>query len=421
MSALLYSQLPDAPLTLVTGATGTLGQELLKQLLERPRGQFAVLARGGSKKTKGGAEPRVKAILRKHLSGSALEKAWERIVVLDGDICEPQLGLSNELYEGLVERLERVLHCAAAVRFDQPLAEARQINLEGTRTVLDLALAARQRGQVGRVDYVGTAYVCGKRRGVICEDELEHKKSFHNTYEQSKYEAELLVRRYRDELPIAIYRPSVIVGHSQTGETSNFKAFYWPMRVYSMGQMRLLPGVAECRVDLVPVDYVAAAVVALGERAEAIGNCYHLTAGRDNLITLREIMDAAISFFKIKPPRLIHPVLLKPAEGWLGRFLLNERTLKTLRLGEPYYPYFALDLEFDNAQAHAALVADGIRPTPPREFFDRLFRYCVETDWGRKTSGCTPSTASEETEEAALAETIMPLGEIGSQQVAGAI
>lgn len=388
--------LPDTPLTLLTGATGALGQELLYQLLTaRPHRHFVVLARGNSKKPGGGADRRVKAILRKHLAGESLEEATRRITVLDGDVCEERMGLTSHLYAQTVERLEQVIHCAAAVRFDQPLEEAREINVGGTRQTLEMALAARSQGREVRYDYIGTAYIAGKRKGVIYEPELSHRRGFHNTYEQSKYEAEILVKQHQADLPVTIYRPSIIIGNSRTGETSNFKAFYWPLRVYAMGQMRLLPGVRNCLIDLVPVDYVASAVVELSGRRDALGRTYHLTAGRDNLITLHEIMEAAISFFKIKPPSLIHPLLLKPAEGWLGRLLLNERTLKTLKLGEPYYPYFALKLQFDTQQASRALAPAAIQPPPPKAFFDRLFRYCVETDWGRKQPGGEPAPISE--------------------------
>ncbi len=408
--------LPDQPLTLLTGATGALGQELLYQLLvARPNDHFLVLARGGSKKHADGATRRVKAILRHQLQGEQLEAALQRITVLDGDLSEARLGLSPQLYEAAAERLSQVLHCAAAVRFDQPIAEAREINLEGTRRVLELTAKACRQGRETRFDYVGTAYVAGKRRKVIYETELEHKAGFHNTYEQSKYESELLVRSYRGEFPTTVYRPSIIIGNSRTGETSNFKAFYWPLRVYSMGQMKVVPGVASCRIDLVPVDYVASAVVELSQRPATFNQCYHLTAGRESLITLRQMMDAAISFFQVKPPTLIHPMLLKPIENWPLKLLLSDHSLKTLKLGEPYYPYFALNLEFDNRQAAQALASAAIAPPSPKTFFDRLFRYCVESDWGRRPPGNSPSVIPPEKIE----EEIQIIG--STPRVAGAI
>lgn len=382
MAHTLDKHLPDCSLTLLTGATGALGQELLYQLLtRRPNSHLLVLARG-SKKQPDGAEKRVRAILRQHFPNEADFR--QRLTVIDGDLNLERLGLDEALYNAVAERLDQIIHCAAAVRFDQPLAEAREINLEGTRRALELAKLARQYGRQPRFDYVGTAYVAGKRKGVVYESELEHNKGFHNTYEQTKYEAEILVRRSSQEIPVTIYRPSIIIGNSRTGETSNFKAFYWPLRVYAMGQMRLLPGSPNCRVDLVPVDYVAQAVTEFSARESSLGNCYHLTAGRENLMTLREIMDAAIEFFKIKPPALIPPALLKPAESWPGRLFLSAHTLKTLKLGEPYYPYLTLNLQYDNREAVAGLASVGLVPPSPAAFFERLFRYCVETDWGRK-------------------------------------
>lgn len=400
--------LPNPSLTLLTGATGTLGQEVLCQWIQtRPKTEgLLVLARG---KGKGGAEKRVRSILQKHFSGEALAQAESRVTIVDGDMGEERLGLSADLYQEVAERTSQIIHCAAAVRFDQPLEEARQINLEGTRQVLQLAKKARQAGQEGRLNYVGTAYIAGKRRGVIYENEFAHHKGFHNTYEQSKYEAEALVRQSQGEIPITIYRPSIIIGNSRTGETGNFKAFYWPIRVYALGQMKVLPGLASCLIDLVPVDYVAASVIHLSTQEQAVGNCYHLTAGRNNLTELQEIVKASVEFFKVKRPYLIHPAFLKLVENWPGRLLLNERSLKTLKLGEPYYPYFATNLEYDTRQAEQLLKPVGICAPPVRNFFDRLFRYCVETDWGKHAPTATPVNSEDNSDK-----DLMPI--LGSPQ-----
>lgn len=382
---------------LLTGATGALGQELLWQFLEnRPvHEKVVVLARSKrAAKVKGegdgqtgmsGAQRRVKAMLGQHFDATQLEALAARIQVVDGDVTEPRLGLDANTYEQLAAEVDSVLHCAAAVRFDQPLAEARQINLEGTLQALQLAKQAYKNGREGRFDYVSTAYVAGKRRGLITEDELEHKKGFRNTYEQTKYEAELQVRQAGTEIPVTILRPSIIIGNSGTGATTSFKAFYWPVRVYASGQMRLLPGVASCRIDLVPVDFVAAATLHLTSLPETVGGCFHLTAGHDNLVTLREIMEATTQFFGLKTPPLINPALLKLLEGKVGRRVLGEHVHKTLMLGTPYYPYLALNLEFDNSRTQHYLSQAGIAVPSIRDFFNRLFQYCVESNWGRKS------------------------------------
>ena len=386
------NQLPvQTRTTLLTGATGALGQELMWNFLQnRPSHEkLLVLARGKTKSQNpqdrtAAAQRRVNILLGQHFSPDELTLVGDRVTVIDGDVTAPYLGLDAKTFANLAQQVDSVLHCAAAVRFDQSLVEARHINVEGTRQALQLARHARQNGREGRFDYISTAYVAGKRKGLILEDELEHKKGFRNTYEQSKYEAEQMVRLVQDEIPTTILRPSIIIGNSRTGETSNFKAFYWPIRVYASGQLRLLPGVANCRVDLVPVDYVAAATLHLTGLPHTVGGCFHLTTGHDNLVTLREIMDATIEFFSIKPPPLVNPTLVKLLEGHTGRLLLGERVYKTLMLGMPYYPYLALNLEFDDTQARQHLDAAGVYAPSIRDFFNRLFQYCVETNWGHK-------------------------------------
>lgn len=376
--------------TLLTGATGALGQELMCQFLQnRPaREKLVILARGKSKSGDKAvaAQRRVRTLLKHHFSDEDLETVSERVSVVDGDVTESRLGLDAATFAELASQVDSVLHCAAAVRFDQPIEEARQVNLEGTRQALELARQARRCGLEGRFDYVSTAYIAGKRQGVVSETELEHTRGFHNTYEQSKYEAEQLVRQYKDEIPVTVLRPSIIVGDSRTGETTSFKAFYWPIRVYATGQMRVLPGRKSSHIDLVPVDYVAAATLYLTSLSETIGGCYHVTAGRDNTVTLREIIEATIDFFQVTPPPVINPTFLKLLEGRIGRRLLGEHIHKTLMLGKPYYPYLALKLEFDTSEADKFLKPANITAPRLTDFFNRLFSFCVESNWGKKTA-----------------------------------
>jgi hypothetical protein len=153
-----------------------------------------------------------------------------------------------------------------------------------------------------------------------------------------------------------------------------------------MGQMKVLPASRNCPVDLVPVDYVASAVVHLAGQSKSIGKTYHLTAGRDNLITIGEALDAAVEFFKIKAPLTLNPGFMALADTKLSHYFLSEHAHKTLQLGKPYYPYFNLKLEFDSAATVRALTEAGIIAPPVRRFFDTLFQYCVETDWGHKQS-----------------------------------
>src|SRR5262249_20674456 len=148
-----------------------------------------------------------------------------------GDMTQPRLGLEARSYERLADAVDQVIHCAASTRFDLSLADARRENVQSTAHVLALCRTIRSRGRAGRFDHVSTAFVAGRRTGTVGEDELDAGQTFRNTYEQTKLEAERLCRAAGDEVPVAIHRPSIVVGRETSGETTSYKAAYGPMRL----------------------------------------------------------------------------------------------------------------------------------------------------------------------------------------------
>ena len=137
----------------------------------------------------------------------------------------PQLGLDGETYADLTRRVTHIVHSAADLGLNAPIEELRAVNVEGVAHVLELARAARQSGQLERLSHVSTAYVAGRRRGAVPETALTDAFGFSSCYEQTKYEGERLVRAARDELPISVFRPGMVVGDSRTGaiRTSRFR------------------------------------------------------------------------------------------------------------------------------------------------------------------------------------------------------
>ncbi len=107
--------------------------------------------------------------------------------------------------------------------------------------------------------------------------------AFSPTYEQSKYEGELLVQAAKEELSISIFRPSMVVGDSQTGAIKTFNTFYFPLRLYLTGKLRILPVNRSLRINIVPVDYVAKSVVKLTFNPKAEGRNFHLVAPYESL------------------------------------------------------------------------------------------------------------------------------------------
>ena len=128
--------------------------------------------------------------------------------------------------------MSTIVHCAASVSFDLPLGEARAINLEGTRRMLEFAGLVRESGGLERYGHVSTAYVAGTHAGRFAECDLDVGQGFRNSYEQSKFEAEQLVRS-QDGLPFTILRPSIVVGDRRSGWTSAFNVLYWPLRAFA--------------------------------------------------------------------------------------------------------------------------------------------------------------------------------------------
>jgi long-chain acyl-CoA synthetase len=251
--------------------------------------------------------------------------------------------------------------------------------------VLELAERCQQRGAgLRRFSYISTAYVAGQHRGCFSEDDLERGQRFRNTYEQSKFEAERMVAERRGRLPVTVLRPSIVVGARDSGWTASFNVLYWPLRVFARGGYAALPARGEATVDVVPVDYVADATFALSQAPEAEGTTFHLTAGAD-ASSVGELVELASDFFKRPAPRLVDPLLYRRVlHPLLVRGARDERRRRSLRRTETFFPYFDMNVRYDDRRARVALRASGIEPAPLRTYFDRLVEFALAADWGRR-------------------------------------
>ena len=361
----------------VTGATGFLGREIVHHLLaDEPDVRLTLLVRG---KDEADARARGNAVLAEGLTGDALEAARRRVATVKADLERERFGLDPAGYEALAASTGAVIHGAASVSFTLPLEEARAINVEGTRRMLDFAEKAR-----ARTDYIGTAYVAGERRGLALETELDVGQTFRNTYEQTKMEAEKLAQERAKSQPIAIFRPSIIVGDSATGRTSSFKVMYWPLKVFSRGFGRVVPGRPTTPVDIVPSDYVVRALTHIRKDPASAGRVYHLAAGPERSAQLGELAALAAAFFGVKKPMFVNPELFIRFVRPLVDRLAFGKLRHVLLTGRVYTPYLSLDLRFDTREARRALEGTRISVPAVEDYFTNLFRYCLETDWGSK-------------------------------------
>ena len=358
-------------LILVTGATGFLGVQLVHELLKRqPKARLALLIRERGEQS---AQQRADAFIP--------PADRSRVQVFAGDVSQPDCGLGAADYEQLSAEVTRVIHSAGTVRFDHSLEDARHINVEGTRRILDFAGGAQR---LRSFAYVGTAYVAGERTGLVREDELVTGQSYRNTYEQTKAEAEALVQTRLATLPGMILRPSIIVGDSRTGVTSSFKMMYWPLKIYARRLWRTVPGYADAVLDIVPVDYVATAVAQLLFDQDALGATVHLCAGPGASATIQQVGHRAMEYFHGPEPRFVDPKFFFAVVRPLLFLLLWGRRRRVLRDGRAYRDYFTMRMQFDTSNAERLLQPAGVSPPPVLNYLDRLFHYCVASEWGRK-------------------------------------
>jgi thioester reductase-like protein len=359
------------PTLFLTGASGFIGSSLLeKWLVEEPSVEIAVLVR---QRHDLGPQTRIGRILAEIFPGADTTGLSNRVQVVEGDIALDRFGLPDSAYSDLARRVSHIVHGAAAVRFDLTLDEARATNVTGARSILGFARACPN---LARLDYVGTAYVAGKRKGTILEDELDLGQEHNNTYERTKMECELLMREAWHEIPIAVHRPSIVVCDSATGRTSPHSAIYRMLRAYRQGLVAALPGYPSTLLDIVPSNHVAAAIHAISRSRASLGRCFHLTAGVQNLTSLGDICELAARHLGRPKFAIVRPEVFE-AEAAKREAALSEDQRDLLEEIRIYRPYLAGEVRFDDSGTRAMLGPS--HPTAPKlgVYFGKMAEYLI--------------------------------------------
>lgn len=359
----------------LTGATGFVGMEVLARYLERGSRPVTCLVRAESDAA---ARARLDRILDQLIANGA-ELFEHRVEALAGEMTEEHLGLNDAVRERLAGEVTTIIHCAANVAFDQTLEDARRVNLGGTRRMLEFATHVQRHGRLQRYAQVSTAYVAGTHTGRFTEEDLDVGQDFRNTYEQSKFESEKMIRAEAEHLPWIVLRPSIVVGDRSSGWTSAFNVMYWPLRALSTGLFRAVPAMPESPLDIVSIDYVADAIYELCEcPQDSAHRTFHLTASED-ASTFSELVSLAARYFR-KP----EPQAVPPAEFAAGMGKLSDAAVEAIRV---YFPYFAIATVFDNARTRTRLAQAGIHCTPLRDYLHRLLDFATRTRWGKRPIG----------------------------------
>jgi len=290
----------DKKYILLTGATGLLGRYLLRDFLLRKQ-RVAVIARATENLS---ARQRVETIMQRW--ERELGQTLPRPVVIEGDICSPYLGMPLADIQWVSENCHAVVHNAAILRFeavdreDEPF----RTNYHGTANVVDFAITS----DIKEFHYVSTAYVCGKASEKVTEDQLDVGQELRNDYEQSKFDAEKLVRAAKGFRSVTVFRPAVIIGDSKTGYTSTYHGLFLYLRLISMlvpqqqqdetgkriTPIRLPMSGDEPR-NLVTVDWVSSVIAHVVGTPDAHGATFHLTP--QECTTPSQVIDSCCNYF----------------------------------------------------------------------------------------------------------------------------
>ncbi len=356
--------MPDhAGTTLFTGYPGFIGRRLVHRMLEHGHpGRLVLLV-----------EPSQGAAARAELA----RHATTGVEIWEGDVSAMHLGLSGNEWKSLVRDVTSIWHLAAASRLDAASELARRVNVEGTRNVLELARAA---ARPPRLHHFSSAFVSGDRRGVIMEDELLVGQRFRTPYEQSKARAEELVRRVMGEIPTTIYRPAIVVGDTRTGEIDRFEGPYYLAILLVTSPLAVplpLPGDGGAPLNVVPVDFLVAAALAISRNPASVGKTVHLVDPAPLSARRVYALSAERAHRRMPrvslPHRVVDAVLSLPV---LERFSRQQRAaIESVNTFAFYNPRNLLDL----------LEGTGVRCTPVTAYLDRLIDF-VQDHFEKKQS-----------------------------------
>jgi nucleoside-diphosphate-sugar epimerase len=290
-----------------------------------------------------------------------------KIHAVRADLRKEDLGIDRAVMHALRARITEVIHCAADLKFTASLESAREINVHGTRRVLDFA---RRCLHLEKVAHISTLYIAGRRPGIVLEEPLYHDCGYFNVYEQSKHEAEhLVVNRMRD-LPVSIYRLSSLIGHSVTGKVSQYNYFHALVRIVPRaGEVATLPGDPDAPMDLIPDDWCVSALAHLYQHHFLPGRIHHLCAGPERSLSAGQLLDLVFHIYNSKCAQAAPQPRLTPFPG------LPEGPLFDLL--STFLPHLALQQPFDRGNTGAILAANSIDLPAIEPFIERVVRQTI--------------------------------------------
>lgn len=351
---------PQLRHVLVTGATGLVGAEVVARLAPRA----AVVALVHRQRTVRRSNGRTVPVGGPHHAGFD----GPGVTTVDGDVTASDLGLGPAAAHALRQWADVVVHSAALTDFGMPAAAYRRANVDGTANVVQFIEGADRPLELV---HVSTAYVCGNQNGTINEADFDRGQTFGNPYEESKFEAEVIVRRLQVR-PWVIVRPSIVAGLSRNGAIREFKNLYPALKVLTEGRVRAIPGRYDALLNLVPVDHVAEVTAAAAQNVVSwAGETLHAVGRRP--LSLRDFSDVLAEYPPFHVPRFVPPSAFDVAN--LGRI---ERAYYEQVVGL-YEPYFHRQTSF--AVERTASLVGLATPSAGPAFLRRLLDHALRVGY----------------------------------------
>jgi NAD(P)-dependent dehydrogenase (short-subunit alcohol dehydrogenase family) len=351
----------------VTGATGFIGRHLVERLLER-EGTIYVLVREGSR-------------ARLEELTSKLGAAPGRIVPVVGDLTAPMLGVSDADAQTL-EDVDHFFHLAAVYDMSADEETNQRSNVEGTKHAVDLANRLRAR----RLHHVSSIAVSGRHRGLFREDMFDEGQKLADPYSKTKFESEKIVRE-RAQVPWRVYRPAIVVGHSETGEMDKIDGPYYFFKVIQRLRRALPPwmpvvGLEGGTINIVPVDFVVAAMDHIAHQEGLDRQAFHITDPSPK--TAGQVMNtfaraAHAPEASMRIDRQMINMVPKQARGLLAQLppvrRITDQVLGDLGIPREVLSYIDFPSEYDSRDTERVLEGTGIAVPELEGYADRLWDY----------------------------------------------
>ena len=354
----------------LTGGTGYIGAHVAANLIDQHDATLNLLVRGRDPRD---AELRLWNALQLHLPFPKFyEYLQSKIRIFRGDLTAPQFGLDPSDYDRLVHTTDSVIHCAASLNRKSEKS-CLNVNLRGTLEVIQLARRSQYYHGLIRFSNVSTVAVAGKRsHEVVVEDQsIDWGRSDYDPYGRTKKFCELMVRELLPDVPLTIFRPSIVLGDSRFPQTTQFdmvRSFVF------LAGLPVLPFRPHDKIDIVNVDFVADAISTLHMKPNPAHDTYHLSSG-NGAQTFQELTRALAAEQNKRGPAFL-PILEKPFASGVN-ILANRKgpVGRGAALMKVFMPYLMWNTVFDNTRVTTEL---GRKPAPFSQYSFPLLRFSRE-------------------------------------------